>query len=501
MSGGEPDTEPLVGERLLERMSDRYVSLDGEWRIRELNDGGREALAAVLEGDPACEELLGRDLWSLVDAEADSTLYTELHRAAGDRTETTFEADLGRAGGWFELRAFPADGGLSVFFRSVAREEERKRTIQRQTGVINELYDVFHDSTAGFDGKVASLLAVGRRVLDTEYATLSRVEGDEYTFEYVDSENGALEAGARVDLSWTSCEVVVASKERLVLSDMVSEAPDLAERKGNQELGLACYIGTPVEVDGETYGTLCFYDREPKAEPFSEWEAGLTDFMGLLVGYELQRRRAEQRLRARNRRLEEFRSVLSHDLRNPVTVAKGYVEVVREDGDLGALDRIDEALDRMDTIINDVSDIATIDDGAPDSEPLEVAAVAGDAWGMVPTDDVTLRVTAEGAVEADESRLQRLFENLFSNAITHNETPVAVEVGDLEDGFYVADDGAGIDAEHRERVFESGHTTDDGTGLGLAIVAEIAESHGWSYALTESETGGVRFELRGVDRP
>ncbi|OYR87860.1 hypothetical protein DJ71_05250, partial [Halorubrum sp. E3] len=68
------------------------------------------------------------------------------------------------------------------------------------------------------------------------------------------------------------------------------------------------------------------------------------------------------------------------------------------------------------------------------------------------------------------------------------------------DGFYVADDGPGIDPADREAVFEAGVTSDpDGTGFGLKIVGEVAEAHGWTVELAESETGGTRFEFRGVE--
>ena len=133
-------------------------------------------------------------------------------------------------------------------------------------------------------------------------------------------------------------------------------------------------------------------------------------------------------------------------------------------------------------------------------EPLETAAVARGAWEMVPADDATLEVTAERSVGADESPLQRLFQNLFSNAVTHNEE-VVIEVGDFEDGFYVADTGEEIDDGLCDRVFESGCTTGNGTGLGLAIVEENTEAHGWSYTLADSEIGGARFEFIGVSRP
>lgn len=73
-------------------------------------------------------------------------------------------------------------------------------------------------------------------------------------------------------------------------------------------------------------------------------------------------------------------------------------------------------------------------------------------------------------------------------------------VGDLPDGFHVADDGPGIPEEARERVFESGYSTvEDGTGFGLNIVAEIAEAHGWDVDIDESRAGGARFEFTGVE--
>jgi signal transduction histidine kinase len=77
---------------------------------------------------------------------------------------------------------------------------------------------------------------------------------------------------------------------------------------------------------------------------------------------------------------------------------------------------------------------------------------------------------------------------------------VTVTVGDLSDGFYVADDGPGVPLDDRDDVFEAGYsTTDTGTGFGLRIVQQVAEAHGWTIRLTESAVGGARFEIRGVE--
>ena len=98
-------------------------------------------------------------------------------------------------------------------------------------------------------------------------------------------------------------------------------------------------------------------------------------------------------------------------------------------------------------------------------------------------------------------RLEQLLENLFRNAVDHAGEDVTVTVGDLDDEFYVADDGPGISDDERDRVFEDGYSTvEEGAGLGLAIVAGIAEAHGWSVTVTESEDGGARFEVTGVER-
>jgi signal transduction histidine kinase len=77
---------------------------------------------------------------------------------------------------------------------------------------------------------------------------------------------------------------------------------------------------------------------------------------------------------------------------------------------------------------------------------------------------------------------------------------ITVRVGVEGDGFYVADDGIGIDPAEWESVFEKGYTTrEDGSGYGLTIVRNIVGAHGWDIDVTESRDGGARFEITGVD--
>jgi signal transduction histidine kinase len=103
-------------------------------------------------------------------------------------------------------------------------------------------------------------------------------------------------------------------------------------------------------------------------------------------------------------------------------------------------------------------------------------------------------------IEADRTRLQQLLENVFRNAVEHGGDAPTVRIGDLDDGFYVADDGPGIPEDEQQTVFERGYsTTPEGTGFGLAIVAEIAHAHDWDVVVTDSASGGARFEFVEAD--
>ncbi|MFC7213788.1 GAF domain-containing protein [Saliphagus sp. GCM10025334] len=219
-------------------------------------------------------------------------------------------------------------------------------------------------------------------------------------------------------------------------------------------------------------------------------------------------KRHERALTAKNERLDEFASIVSHDLRNPLNVAQGYLELLGETGDQSHLEEIDNALDRMDELIERLLTLSRRGDVIDDTEPLEVHAVATKAWSAVDTDGATLQLGENQSLEADRARLREALENLFRNSVEHGSSEssgerngdasdLTITVGALEDGFFVADDGVGIPSDARQSVFETGYTTaSGGTGFGLNIVDQIARAHGWIVEITDSDAGGARFEFR-----
>ena len=230
------------------------------------------------------------------------------------------------------------------------------------------------------------------------------------------------------------------------------------------------------------------------------------------------RRRHERRLERQNERLAEFASIVAHDLRSPLSVAIGRLELAREaGGDDEELDEAARALDRMVTIIDDLLSLAREGDASPALEPVRLDEVVEAAWAHLDAGEVRLRNEASATVLADRRRLRQVVENLLRNAVEHSSTGhrpsddaahehgdggVTVTVGllDGDAGFFVEDDGGGIPLADAERVFEQGYSSaPDGTGLGLDIVADAAEAHGWELRLREGADGGARFEFRGVD--
>ncbi|SFS98282.1 two-component system sensor histidine kinase NtrB [Halostagnicola kamekurae] len=216
-----------------------------------------------------------------------------------------------------------------------------------------------------------------------------------------------------------------------------------------------------------------------------------------------ERRHRENQLRDQKDRLNEFSEILTHDIRNPLSIAQGHAELAQEEHDIPEAEQIIESLERIDSLIEDVNALTQNGDTIVDVEPVAIETCATEAWRNVSTASAELCVEgALGRANADESQLHGFFENLFRNAVEHAGTDVAIQIGLLPDrkGMYVEDTGSGIPESIRGDIFEYGYTTNDnGTGYGLSIVQQIVNEHGWEIAVTESDAGGARFEITGME--
>jgi len=207
-----------------------------------------------------------------------------------------------------------------------------------------------------------------------------------------------------------------------------------------------------------------------------------------------ERNEHEWHLETQNERLEEFASVVSHDLRNPLTVAMGRLALAREEGadPEEHLPAVERSLERIDRIVADVLTAAREGTTVTDAVETDLGACARRAWSTVETGDARLDAPDGVTVGADPERLRRIFENLFRNSVEHGNAET-VRVLTTDSGFAVEDSGVGVPADRRDTVFEPGVSSNEGTGFGLHIVRTLAEAHGWTVELEEGELGGARF--------
>ncbi|PSQ16294.1 PAS sensor protein [Halobacteriales archaeon QS_8_69_26] len=273
--------------------------------------------------------------------------------------------------------------------------------------------------------------------------------------------------------------------------DHVESDDDSDPAKDDYRSGLSVAVGDR--------GVFQAVSTDPEA--FDGDDVELAELLVAHTASALDRLDRERELRRQNERLDQFARVVSHDLRNPIEVVRAELGLARETDDLSRLDAAEDALDRMERIIDDLLTLGRAGRRVGDMVPVDLGTVVRESWDTVATDDATLQAElSDGyAVEADRGRLRQALANLFRNSVEHasdDHDGITVRVGPTDGGFYVEDDGPGIPPGERDEVFDPGYTPgNDGTGLGLAIVKGIVEAHGWHVTVTGGTDGGARFEV------
>jgi len=364
------------------------------------------------------------------------------------------------------------------------------------TNYFRDLYELGADPSLSLEERIRRTITVGRDRLDVPYGVLSYTGSGEY--EIVDStfSEGSYVAGSTHDLDRQWCSHVVADRDLLAIAD--ADESQYEDDIAREATGLRCYIGAPVVVDGETYGTLCFSGEQPREQPFDEDERQFVRLLTRWLSRELEREKHYEMLDAQNNRLDEFAGLLAHDLRNPLTSARGYTELVSESVDepeAGYLETALDGLDRMETLISETLALAREGVDVGEREPVELGAVARSAWEIVAPADATLTVAADRTLLADESRLRQLFENLFRNVDEHCRAGTTVTVEGTGEGFVVADDGPGLPEDVAASLFGD-DIEQSRLGFGLLIVERVVSGHGWDGRVDID--GGTRYTFSGV---
>jgi len=304
-----------------------------------------------------------------------------------------------------------------------------------------------------------------------------------------------------LDANRAAREMVDTDGDPLEGRDLIEILPEPLLEDGALHPDLGGAMECVIEVDG--------IPRQYIARLRGTESAGRDDPRGCILSLTditLQKTQQES-LEAKNEQLERLAAVVSHDLATPLTTGESLLHLIKADLD-SSHSAVHQSVSDLETVHRRLRAFAeglpalareSTDVKTPTDCDLET--VARGAWEVVNTGDLRLSVESTDTLQADASRLQQAFENLFQNVVEHavdgQRGATTVRIGRLSttSGFYLEDDGTGIPVGRRKDLLAFGVSTGSGSGYGLAIVRTIVEAHGWSLSVTDSSEGGARFEI------
>jgi hypothetical protein len=217
-----------------------------------------------------------------------------------------------------------------------------------------------------------------------------------------------------------------------------------------------------------------------------------------------------QELERQNAQLAELNVAVRHELRNALATLYGYADLAEADLAAGDADRLgedlrrfDEALDRMETTVEDLGTLTELGQTIDETSVCDLREVVERARERLPPDRAErVTVTVEGdtapTVEANRSRLEKLFENLFRFAVGNGATHV--QVTGTDGGFAVAGDGTPVAVEDPDRAFEFGGVVPDAeAGTLLPTARLLAAADGWRPRIDDGYDAGVRIVFEGME--
>ncbi|MFP4590163.1 MAG: response regulator [Halobacteriales archaeon] len=494
-------------ERELEHERSRFASLfknfpeptvaatfvDGEPIIEMVNDAFEERFG--IDRSTA----LGESVNELIVPEADLEQARDIDRQISGGEVIDVEVVRGIEGDRrvFNLRNIPIglEEGPDVFavYNDVTEQRERENTLtalQRATRDVAEAEDA---ATV-----LETLVRTAEDVLDFDLVAVD-VQRDGYLIQEawkLDKEDAGYFPRTSLDDDDTFGVRAYNRQETIVVDDLAASDVTPADPEYRSALTVPIgRFGTFQTVASEV-GAFGDQDRE-----FAELlvEHASVKLSQLQERLELRERTRE--LERQNERLDRFASIISHDVRNPLNVASGRLELARAECETEELDHVAGALDRIEVLIEDTLTLARQGKTVAETEPIDIEELASQCWNVVSTAEAELELVDRFIIHADRERLRQVFENMLRNAVEHGGANVTIRIGRIDgDGFYLEDDGVGIPPEERETVFDPGMgAASKGSGFGLAIVEEIVSAHNWTIEVTESADGGARFEITDVD--
>jgi|APHM01.1.fsa_nt_gi Signal transduction histidine kinase len=398
-----------------------------------------------------------------------------------------------------------------------ATDIDRTASWRTSMSWLSYLFQTVPQSDLSFPEILSLTLTLTIGQLGYPYGYATTLSNDAAEFRATVGGHDGLRATDSIPLADSCAQQALDHGDAVAVAD-VADDDRVADCYETRALGMESFVAAPILYDSDPIGTICLVDDDTRRPDIMPRHTTPVETVAHWLGSVYTRLQIREDLQRQVSRLEDFSQIVSHDLQNPLNVLQGRLRILHDE--LGIdnqhMDYARESADRMEEIIDNTLTFAQEGGTVSDREAVAIPGLIDDCERVVDTNAAEIITVDRFRVHGDRTRLTHIFENLFRNAIEHSDAtpddPVTIRIG-LNNvmptttrgtptgsfSFYVEDDGPGIPPDQREQVFDVGESNrSDGTGFGLAIVNEVAEAHGWEIDVTESFSGGARFEFTGV---
>lgn len=266
----------------------------------------------------------------------------------------------------------------------------------------------------------------------------------------------------------------------------------------------------------DVINTLKFYNlkEEEKADAVELKSTDLVDFIDNqtkeIIEMNKQKEALLSELAYQNQELSDYAHMVSHDLKSPLRsietltswLSEDYKDAFDNNGSK-TLNLIRTNVQKMDVLIDGILEYSTIGKDQIAVYDVDLNKLVDNVISLIHVpENITIKVEDLPTVQGDKHRLQQLFQNLISNAITYNdkakgEIKIGVECKDNLWQFYVKDNGVGIDEAYFDKIFKTFQKLEndniESTGIGLSIVKKIIDLYGGKIWLTSQLNEGTTF--------
>ena len=256
---------------------------------------------------------------------------------------------------------------------------------------------------------------------------------------------------------------------------------------------------TPMLVNGKVYAVLDV--QSAKVDGISSEERMMLDMLSAQVGTTLENLKYQKELEASRNLQELMLHIVSHDLKNPLAVISGYIELLKEEHNPEFLDEMEKAVERANEIIKRARLFSKLDMKkiSQEKKNIKISELVEKAYETVKDKYPGKSIAVKGDAELQlYPIMEEVFVNLIDNAFKYGAEKVEVKIEKGEEiTIKVADDGEGIPDKQKEIIFEAFEKlSNKGSGLGLAIVKKIVELHDGKVWVKDNKPKGSVFIIK-----